>query len=601
LQNGQESSAYRYFRWDFHWEATETAQIWSCNSLKDLEIRRIAKIDSSRVAELAPANCRGDLIFPGLPGSCRFFIMVRALKRDLWCVCLVWIACLLAGDVPTAFSQGRPRGAKRAAPIESFQKEHAELRKKFTDSLESLARVCADEKGLVEAAQWIRELARPVETTEVRLAPLPRKTVPPLHPEISADERFWREQLRRRQQDYAKELFLLSRRAVLAEHVNYALDLIHEVLLQDGDHLKARNILGYVRSGDEWMSAFDAQMRKDKKVWTDEFGWIREDHVDRYRQGQRYYDKHWVSKDKADQEHSQFKNAWEVKTEHYVVRTNHSLEKGAALAKKLEAFHDSFFQIMGGFFNNGADVIALIDGTNAKPRNRKGQQNVVHFYRTRDEYLATLSKLTNQDVEITRGMYFPDSRIAHFYFDPQNGNDGTVYHEATHQLLTGSRPMTGDVGVKSDFWIIEGIACYMESFHSDGDGFVVGDPAHGRVQAAREHFVEDRYYVPFRELTKMGMQTYQSIKQPEIARNYSQAAALTHFFMHYDDGRYREALIEYLSQIYSPVAAVRNRPDSLAELAGLTDDQVDRQYADYIRRLVPVTRPTPPSRPNVPR
>jgi hypothetical protein len=125
----------------------------------------------------------------------------------------------------------------------------------------------------------------------------------------------------------------------------------------------------------------------------------------------------------------------------------------------------------------------------------------------------------------------------------------------------------------------------MESFRREGDRFTVGDPSHQRLQAARLHFVEENYYVPLREFARMGMAAFQTAQ--EIRKNYSQGAALTHFFMHYDDGRYREALIEHLSQIYSPTKAVRENPESLDDLTGVEDEELDRQYADYIRRLVP--------------
>jgi hypothetical protein len=281
-----------------------------------------------------------------------------------------------------------------------------------------------------------------------------------------------------------------------------------------------------------------------------------------------------------------FLNAWEIRTEHYRVKTNHSLERGVDLAKKLEDFHGLFFQMMGGFFNSTTEVQQLFAGSSGKRAVSK--PNEVHFYSSRDEYLAVLKKETKQPIEITRGIYFPRSGIAYFFYDPESDDDSTLYHEATHQLLSGSRPATGDIGMKSDFWIIEGIACYMESFQREGDRFSVGNPSHQRLQAARIHFVDESYYVPLRYFTRMGMVAFQSVKEPEIKKNYSQGAALAHFFMHYDGGRYREALIEQLSQIYSPTRSVSENPESLEELTGVEDEVLDRQYGEYVRRLLPV-------------
>ena len=497
---------------------------------------------------------------------------------------LLLMAAALTACPPDSVAQSRGKGIRRTRDVASFRKQLAEKRDKFAAALVELAGVC-DEKKLPEAAASVRALARPVDSSELRLSAIPREVRPPLAPELPADERYWQAQLRALQQSYAIELYALSRQALNAGHVSFAIDLIREIMRHNSDHAQARRVLGYVRSssGDEWVSAFEARMAKAKKVWTDEYGWLLKDHVERYEKGERYYNRRWISAAKEADLRQDFVNAWEIQTEHYLVKTNHSLERGVDLAKKLEDFHGLFFQMMAGFFNSAAEVQQLFDRGNG--RSAALQPNVVHFYRTREEYIAVLKKETNQPIEITKGIFFPRSRIAYFFFDPESEDDSTLYHEATHQLLTGSRPMTGEIGIKSDFWIIEGIACYMESFRRDADRFSVGDPGHQRLQAARVHFVDENYYVPFREFSRMGMAAFQSAK--EIRKNYSQGAALTHFFLHYDDGRYREALIEHLSQIYSPTKAVRDRPEALDELTGVEDEELDRQYADYIRGLVP--------------
>jgi hypothetical protein len=487
------------------------------------------------------------------------------------------------------WAQSKGKANKRTRDVSSFRKQYAERRQKYTDSLLELARVCEKEKYLPEAATEIRRFAEPVEATELRLAPLPRRVQGSPKDDLGPDERFWRAQLKSRQQDYAKELYALSRQALAAGHVSFAFDLVREIVQHDSDHRAARKILGFVLSGDEWLTAFEALKLRKKEVWTDDFGWLPKNRVERYQRGERYYKKGWVSAAEEAKFRSNFEDAWEIRTEHYLVKTNHSLEKGVDLARKLEDFHGLFFQMMAGFFNSAADVEQLFAGNNARPLATAAKPNVVHFFRERDEYMATLKKLTNQRIEITKGIYFPSNRIAFFFYDPDSDDDTTLYHEATHQLLTGSRPMTGEIGVKSDFWIIEGIACYMESFQREGDRCSVGDPGNQRLQAARGHFVRENYYVPMHEFTRMGMIPFQTVAEANLRKNYSQGAALTHFFMHYDDGRYREALIEYLSQIYSPDKTIRENPDSLEELTGVTAEDLDRQYAGYIRQLVPLS------------
>ena len=502
----------------------------------------------------------------------------RTVYRWLVFFLLGLLAFSSSGALP---AQPRVRGARRTRDLSQFRKQHVDLRSKFIRQLDELAAEC-EEKGLAEGAEAVRTVSAPVDTAELRLAPLPREVQKPIPADLPMDERHWQTQLRFQRTEYAKDLYLLSRHTLNSGHVSYAYDLIREVALQDPDHTVARRILGFVRSGDEWLSAFESRMQREKKVWHEKFGWIPRDHVERYEKGERFYNNRWMSAAKEAESRHNFKFAWEVRTEHYLVRTNHSLERGVELASKLENYYGLFFQLMAGFFNSPDQVQQLFAGAGAKPQ-ANNKQHVVHYYRERDEYMAALRQETTQPIEITRGMYFPRNGIAFFFFDPDNDDDSTLYHEATHQLLSGSRPKTGEVGIKGNFWIIEGIACYMESFHREGERFAVGDPRHGRIQAARAHLVNDKYYVPIREFTRMGMTAYQG--SPNIRKNYSQGAALTHFFMHYDDGKYREALIEHLSQIYSDNRLTREAPESLEDLTGVEAEELDQQYVRYLRDL----------------
>lgn len=495
---------------------------------------------------------------------------------------LIWFltvgSLVLTGDFVHA--QGR-KSKRPGRDLPLLIKQHTDLHAKFARSMEDLARAC-DEKGLKSEAERIRALAAPLETAEVRLNSLPRDAQPQLPGDLPPDERFWRTQLQHHQQEYAKNLYLLSRQVLNAGHVSLAFDLVREVAVHDPDHAGARKILGFVRSKNKWVSPFEALMVKAKKVWHDQFGWIPEEHVDRYERGERLVERRWVSAAKEAEIRRDFDNAWEIKTEHYLVRTNHSLERGVELARKLEDFHGLFFQTFAGYFSNQDQLKQLYEpAARALPI---PEPNEVHYYRTRDEYIQVLKQKTEQDIEMTQGIYFPVNGIAYFFENPEAEGDSTLYHEATHQLLSGSRK-TGPIGMKANFWVIEGIACYMESFQRDGDRFSVGDPAHVRVQAARMNFMKDGYYVPLREFSAMGMKPFQLDKN--VRKNYSQSAALCHFFMHYEEGRYREALIEHLSQIYSTREKVRESPDSLSTLTGVDNEELDRQYGKYIQTLSP--------------
>jgi len=496
------------------------------------------------------------------------------------------LICGFAGPGDDLAAQSRSRTARRSPrDFPLFVKQHTELHDRFAKSLGEVADFCTS-KGMEGDAEYVRLLAAPLATDEVRFVRLPRKMQEPLPNNLPPDEHFWQTQVRTHREEYARHLFMLSRRALNAGYVGFAYDLVRETAVHDSDHSGARKILGFVRNGKEWISPFEASMLKarPRRVWHDQFGWIPRDHVDRYERGERFFDHRWMSAVKEAELRHDFRNAWEVRTEHYLVKTNHSLERGVELAKKLEDFHDLFFQTMAGFFNTAAQARQLFEGQ-SRPTTIP-IPNEVHFYRQREEYIYALKQKTTQPVEITRGMYFPQDGIAYFYDDPEAEDDSTLYHEATHQLLAGSRPQSGAVGMRNNFWIIEGIACYMESFRKQGDRFLVGDSGNVRMRAAQVNLLNLGYYVPLRDFSRMGMVAFQTVPTENLRKNYSQSAAMAHFFMHSSGGRYREPLIEHLSQLYSSREAVRNAPDSLAELTGVAFEDLDHEYDQYIRSLV---------------
>lgn len=504
------------------------------------------------------------------------------------CRTLVLLALVLAAAGATGLTAAqstRAKPARRTRDVSAFRKERDERYARFVAALDELADTF-EAKGQADAAATIREVAEPPDPSELRITSPPRAAQPPLA-SLSAEERAWQTPLRQLREKYAQDLYMLSRRTFNAgggelAHTSYTYDLVHEAIRYDPDQLTARKVLGYVRQGDEWITSFEWTQRRDNRVWHDKFGWLPKDRVERYEGGERFFQNKWITAEEEARKRQEFPAAWEIPTEHYLVKTNHSLERGVQLAKKLEDYHAFFFQLMAGFFNDPDQVRKLFEPSRATPA-AIPKKNVVHYYRNREEYLEALRRETDQRVDMTRGLYFPRTGIAFFFYDPDYQDDSTLYHEATHQLLSGSRPQIGEVGMTGNFWIIEGFACYMESFRRDGDRYSVGDPNNGRIQAARSHFITDRYYLAFRQFIRLGMLKYQQFPDAQLKMNYSQGAALTHFFMHYDDGRYRQALIEHLSQMYSPNKAVRESPEPLEEMIGIDAEEIDRQYTSYIR------------------
>src|SRR5439155_19281609 len=137
-------------------------------------------------------------------------------------------------------------------------------------------------------------------------------------------------------------------------------------------------------------------------------------------------------------------------------------------------------------------------------------------------------------IDKSLGFYSAANKSAYFFAgDEQYG--GTIYHEATHQLFQETRTAVPDPGRKNNFWIYEGVACYMESLaehpliegETRGMYITLGGDNAGRVPAARKRLLDDSFYVPFRELVTVGRQDFQ--QDLRIAPLYSQIAGQTYF------------------------------------------------------------------------
>lgn len=473
------------------------------------------------------------------------------------------------------------QSSKAERALMNLRVQHRDAYLRMSEALERIAQTC-EERNLNVIAMQIRRMAQPVDPDLLRFEPLPRNVQPPISPDLPDDEREWRTQLRDHRKEYAKQLDLLAQQAVKNKFPSYAFQLIREVVLHDSDHPRARRLLGYVLFKDEWVSPFEKQKLENKEVWTTQFGWLPAAHVDRYENGERFYLGKWMSaKDEAKQRQN-FNKAWEIRTEHYRFKTNHSLDRGVELASALEEFHRFFQQTFASFFDSPQQLQKLFASTTMTHRPVKEPFNI-HFFSSRDEYIAKLkSRYQGQILALSDGVYDTDDRIVYSFENATTPAETTMYHEATHQLLAAHLKPSPMIANRANFWLIEGFASYIESFQRQNGRLTLGDPRCIRLVTARERLLRDGYYMPLAEFTHLGKDAYQA--HPRLQNNYSQAAGIVHFFMHYDGGRYRDDLIEHVKQIYQQ--AERGGPvATLEELTGTDFKELDQQYAEFSTAL----------------
>jgi len=475
-------------------------------------------------------------------------------------------------------AQSRPQ-VKLSLLQESHTKDHQQYCQKLND----LADRC-NEQQLDDGVHEIQKYLAAPTGAMIQMVALGPEFEPDLPAELTPAQRQWRIELKYLRQDYANKLYLLSRRAVNNGHPGFAFDLVREIVSHDPDHKFARELLGFVEHEHRWVTPQAKALLRKGHVWSKQFGWIPEKDLPRYKKGERLVDGRWVTREKEAEIRRDFQKAWEIRTDHYLIRTNHSLESGVELGLALEDFHDFFHQTFAAFFTSTEQLQQLFKGA-SKPGGRMTDPYSIHFYRDRDEYVTRLEKHF-QAIDKTNGIYLPSgptARTAHFYHDPMGHHEATLYHEATHQLFYESHRQNRAIAEKGHFWVVEGVACYMESFQRRDGELSVGDPKYIRFAGARYNFIEQKYYVPLQQLSQMGMQRFQADSM--LAKNYTQSSGLVHFFMHYDGGRYRDALVTHLNQLYSGIPRTREYPQELDELTDETYSELDRLYGEYVYDL----------------
>jgi hypothetical protein len=242
------------------------------------------------------------------------------------------------------------------------------------------------------------------------------------------------------------------------------------------------------------------------------------------------------------------------------------------LAQRLEQFHLLWRTLFASYLLKPGELQRAFAGSPL--RTLDPRQHQVFYYRERSQYNDAL-RLMQPQIEMTLGIYFDTVRKT-FFFAGKDQEPGTIYHEAAHQLFQESRPVAKLVGRRQNFWVIEGIACYLESLTPHDGYFTVGGPDRGRMPIAQQHLLHEKYYVPLASLVEMGVTDVQ--QSAEIAKHYSQSGALCTFLMHASDGRYREPLVQYLDAVY----AGRDKPQTLSELTRRRYQDLDQEYRQFL-------------------
>jgi len=426
------------------------------------------------------------------------------------------------------------------ASLSATPPDRADIDAAFKQQLGRLATKC-DELGLVDEARQSREWLVPRTMGRQVLFVAADATLPV---SVDGEKPFvtkWREHFMQCRRDQATRLFELAQRQLEAGYAASAYQLVHEVLHEDPDHKKARAILGYRQSGERWIRPGGAIRKRSGRSTHPKFNWRRATY-------------------------------WQIESPHFRITTNHTAEIGVALAERLELFQSLWRQV---FFSNWSTHAALADrfagGSSSLGTSRKHE---VVLFKDRQEYVSKLASVGPQ-IKVSLGYYAKDQRTSLFYAG-DDSKEATWFHETTHQLFQEVGNAVHNVGEKWNFWIVEGIAVYMESLVRHDGYYSLGGFDADRLQFDRWRTLRGEPCLPLSEIVELGREDLQ--KHPDISRIYTRAAAIAHFLMDAEGGEHRDALMRFINAVYLG----RDSPQTLAASTGIAYDKLAERLPEFL-------------------
>jgi len=351
----------------------------------------------------------------------------------------------------------------------------------------------------------------------------------------------WHAKFLEYRRQHAAALFQLAERELHADRPTRAYQLLHEVLHEDPDHERARGILAYRQVSGRWRKPTGLVKSRQGRVSNSTLG---------FSAGQ-----YWI-----------------VESGHFSITTNHSEEAGRRLVEQLEELYTVWQQLFFRYWSSRAVLDRRFEGKSATSRSLK--RHKVVLFRDRQQYLDHLTPLEPL-IEMTVGIYLEPRKSAYFYVGEES-KEHIWFHEIVHQLFSETGRVPAGVGLNTNFWIIEGVALYMESLRRMKHYYTVGGVDADRLQYARYRALNEGYYVPLDQLVVLGRRALQEHK--DIRRLYSQSAGLAGFLMDYQRGVYRPAMVDYLRTIYQG----RDRAGTLTNVAGVPLSSLDKQYHKFL-------------------
>jgi hypothetical protein len=469
-----------------------------------------------------------------------------------------WVIGLLVvvGQVPRPSSGEEVARELEAARRSILAHEAADLR----DLAGRLAR-SGEAQAATEVGRYVPRPAAPDGPT--RIMPLADVVRPA---ERNGPAGGWRGPFQEIRSRSASELFALAERAARAQPARFGLAMacLGAVIERHPDHREARRLLGYVPHEGGWATPYAIRQLREGKVSHPVFGWVPSDWVGHLEGGElpappvrNLKRVRWMPARDVDRLRADWRNRWDIGTEHFEILTNVPLAEAASFGHRLEAFYDLFVALMADVLGENLALSRRWRDTSQASESPLYKRHLVYYFGTKEEYVEYLTP--GQGLQIAETLGFYDTaksgrgrRIPACFFRDPDGRipaTATLYHEVSHQLLfemAGPSAYTKNLG---NFWVFEGLGTYFETVEPQPDGSLeVGGPVGARMEEALRALVDHNLGTPLAQFVDLSPNAF--THRDRIRLNYQQAMALTIFLMQWHEGTYRDGFLDYLRDAY---------------------------------------------------
>ena len=345
--------------------------------------------------------------------------------------------------------------------------------------------------------------------------------------------------------EHATRLFELAK-SIAASDPGRSYQLVNEAVWVNPDHEEGRRILGWTKGRSQW-SKPDRTIRERKtRQAHDLFNW-------------------------------QPDNYSVIRSGHFEVATTADVQTVINLVEKMETWRDVWRQVALVFWSDD-EVMSRCFDSGGRIRDSINKRHKVVVFRDKQQYIQHLKPLI-PGVEVSSGYYDFKSETSFFYLG--ENNESTSRHELVHQLFQETIRADKNVADSRHIWAIEGIAMYFESLqHRDttesaNDFYTLGGFESHRLQFARVRKLREGFYLPMVELTGM-QQKHWMQRGPQ--RIYSQCAGLAHLIMNGEQGKNRQAFLQWLKSVYED-----SKVDEFQRSLEKSFTEIDQQYDEFLK------------------